>query len=147
MTLDKIMNAYQTLEVKHDVYQLLETLDIKWFYQDIKEPAKLFTYQDYTMIIVKDAVDHEVYYLLHEIGHYLLHKGESLYLYGNSKAEYEADLFACVYLLHGELSADCYEMYLVDQGVPACVITRFRDMVYQYQQVQRYGDIWMRLEC
>ena len=147
MTLDKILEAYELLEVRGDVYRLLDSLGIHLFYQDMEIPAKLYTYKGYDSIFVRTNIQNEEYYILHEIGHYLLHQGTSLYYYGNSRAEFEADLFACIYLINADLSCTYYEMYLVDKGVPTKVITRFQDTLYQYLQAKHYGDVWLRMEC
>lgn len=147
MTLDKILQAYKRIEERGDVYRLLNDLDIHLFYQDMKVAGSIFMMDGYVSIFIQYNLIQKEFYILHEVGHYLLHQDISLQLYGSSKAEYEANLFACVYLLYGDIYDRYYENILQSNGVPSNIISRYRDMIYQYIQVERYGIDWLRLEC
>lgn len=148
MTMDRVLAVYRNLKERSNVYSLIKGLPIKLLYLDeLDVPAKFLIYQNTAMIQIQNGLDHEEFYLLHEIGHYLLHREMISCCFNQNHQELEANLFACIFLIHGELIYPYYGQYLIDHGVPRKVIQVFEEYLYQYRHVLQYQDYWLCLEA
>ncbi|MGX8834925.1 ImmA/IrrE family metallo-endopeptidase [Amedibacillus sp. YH-ame6] len=141
MTLDKVLNVYRQMENRGDVYQFLKDENIDLLYQDMKEPSKLFMFQMHALILIRNGLEQEEYYILHELGHYLMHKDIVGSAYGYGRAELEANMFACIYLLQGNLLNENSRSSLLAKGVPPKDITIFMDSLYQYVLIHHEDDL------
>ena len=64
------------------------------------------------------------------------------------REENEANIFACLYLLDNRIyDNEYYDTYLCSVGVPVRIADYVQECIYQYKQVKRWGNKWMRLEC
>ena len=146
-TLDKLLQAYYALEERpSDLCKLLKDHDFQLLPIDHRV-AQIVVIDDLRIICINHNIERKEFYILHEFAHYLLHINKINFLEASRKAENEANMFACLYLLNGNLYDEYYEYILKSYEVPNNVIERYRDMLYQYMQVQTYGIGWLRLEC
>ena len=96
---------------------------------------------------------YEQFLLLHELGHFYLHmttgiSDAALQIRNIRREENEANIFACLYLLDNQIYDNEYhDTYLCSVGVPAKIADYVQEYIYQYKQVRKWGNKWMRLEC
>lgn len=96
---------------------------------------------------------YEKFLLLHELGHFHLHmttgiSDAALQIRNIRREENEANIFACLYLLDNQIyDSGYYDTYLCSVGVPSKIADYVQECIYQYKQVRKWGNKWMRLEC
>lgn len=151
MKFKDIINTVLELDC-FDAYCLADRLGIDLVYDNDmlqNEPAKLVCLPKHTMLYLNETLGTEEEYLIyHEIGHYVLHSDQGINkLFNNRRLEYEANMFASLCLVHADLTADYYSMYLISKGVPQKIALDFHEAIYQYKQTELFGDCWKILEC
>ena len=107
------------------------------------------------VIFIKPGLpeQYENFLLLHELGHFYLHmmtgiSDTALQIRNILREENEANIFACLYLLNNLIyDNEYYDTYLCSVGVPVKIADYVQECIYQYKQVKRWGNKWMRLEC
>lgn len=96
---------------------------------------------------------YEKFLLLHELEHFHLHmttgiSDAALQIRNIRREENEANIFACLYLLDNQIyDSEYYDTYLCSVGVPTKIADYVQECIYQYKQVRKWGNKWMRLEC
>ena len=139
--------------IDNDIYGLLNDLDVDIVYDNDlagNEECRIFSCADGNCVFIKEKLNplYEQFLLLHELGHYLMHYGMSTYFTPAGRLEHEANTFVCLWLIRNDIcSAQCYDQYLINCGVPVNVALDFQDTLYQYRQSKLYGDVWLRMEC
>lgn len=151
MKFKEIINKVLELDC-FDAYCLIERLGVNLIYDNDMVggvPARLVCLPDCVMLYLNESPGIEEEYLIyHEIGHYILHTDQGINrLFNNRRLEYEANIFACLCLVHADLTADYYTLYLISHGVPHKTVLAFHEALYQYKQTELFGDCWRILEC
>lgn len=130
--LKKILHAYEKLEERNDIYKLITELGINLEYASISEPSKIFVYDGINTIILKINQGNEGFYILHEIGHFLLHARNVIFLTDNNLCELEANIFVCIFLLKGDLFDKNCISQLKELNVPDHIIVDFNNSLQKY---------------
>lgn len=152
MKFKEIMNCVNEY-LESDVYELLKELNIDITYDNDlagNKDCRIFSCEDGNCIFIKENLNplYEQFLILHEIGHYLMHYDISTYFTPVGRIENEANMFACLWLIKNDIdSAQYYDQYLINCGVPINIAIKFQDTLYQFRQSQRYGNVWLRMEC
>ena len=153
MTFEAIMNYVDNYIDYEDVYAMLKELDIDICYDDdmVQQGyARIYSGVVGNCLFIKTNLEpaFEQFLILHELAHFILHRGTCTLFTSSSKLEYEANMFACLWLIKNQIdTAIYYDIYLLEQAVPERIISSFQDSLFQYRQAKKYKNSWYRMEC
>lgn len=152
MTFDKILKTVQGIIENYSLDDYIKENNIHLEYDEDmlkNKDSVIISIQNDTCIFIKPNLneEYEKFLILHELGHYVLHRDCSKLLTSSTKMEHEANMFACLWLINCNIKDSIYfDTWLLSQNVPHQVTNDFQDTLYQYKQTSKFGDKWLRME-